>query len=186
MHTSTLDLTANPPLTGTDKPITDIDIDADLAEHDKPWRRPGSDQADYFNYGFDEFSWATYCLKQKTMRDAIGEQAASTANFQNMLGGGAGPGPGMMGAQQMPDMDQGMMQAMAQQMMQQGVDPSQMDFGSFMQSMQTMQGGGGGNFPTGPAAQGGQGQFGGMMDGGASVHRNQGNFVGRGRRGGRW
>jgi hypothetical protein len=27
------------------KPITEIDIDADLAEQAKPWRRPGADQS---------------------------------------------------------------------------------------------------------------------------------------------
>ena len=25
-----------------------------------PWRRPGSDVSDWFNYGFDEVSWRTF------------------------------------------------------------------------------------------------------------------------------
>jgi len=190
---------------------------ADLAEHDKPWRRPGSDQTEFFNYGFDEFTWATYCLKQATMRAAINDQKAESAKFEMMFGGGGGmpgmPAPqapqqqqaaqmpqGMQGAAGMPDMNPDMMNAMAQQMMATGMDPSQMDFGSFMQQFQNMQGGnggGGGGVPTGPQGFGGQGQgmgggFGGnaMLDGaggGQGGGRVQGgnNFGGRGR-GRRW
>lgn len=180
----------------------------DLAEHDKPWRRPGSDQSDFFNYGFDEFTWATYCLKQQTMRNAINEQKAESAKFEMMFGGGM---PGMPAQQQqqvpqgaqgmaqqggMPDMNPDMMNAMAQQMMASGMDPSQMDFGTFMQQFQSMQGGGGG-VPSGPQGYGGGQAYGnGMMDGGAgggggsaqggAGGRNQGgNYGGRGR-GRRW
>ncbi|GMM50481.1 cleavage polyadenylation factor subunit [Starmerella bacillaris] len=35
---------------------------------DKPWRRPGADISDYFNYGFDEFSWMAYCNRQDKLR----------------------------------------------------------------------------------------------------------------------
>ncbi|XP_038136628.1 uncharacterized protein fip1l1a [Cyprinodon tularosa] len=31
---------------------------------EKPWRRPGADISNYFNYGFDEESWRAYCAKQ--------------------------------------------------------------------------------------------------------------------------
>lgn len=27
----------------------------------KPWRYPGADLTDYFNFGFDEDSWKQYC-----------------------------------------------------------------------------------------------------------------------------
>ncbi|PWN97224.1 hypothetical protein FA09DRAFT_299148 [Tilletiopsis washingtonensis] len=27
---------------------------------DRPWRKPGADISDYFNYGFDEDSWRRY------------------------------------------------------------------------------------------------------------------------------
>ncbi|ANB13046.1 Fip1p [Sugiyamaella lignohabitans] len=47
------------------KPLTEVVIE-DL--EDKPWRRPGSDITDYFNYGFDEFTWTAYCSKQDTLR----------------------------------------------------------------------------------------------------------------------
>lgn len=47
------------------KPITQTNIE-ELEE--KPWRRMGADITDYFNYGFDEFSWIAYCNKQDNMR----------------------------------------------------------------------------------------------------------------------
>lgn len=39
-----------------------IDLD-DLTEF--PWRKPGADITDYFNYGFDENSWKIYCKRQR-------------------------------------------------------------------------------------------------------------------------
>lgn len=45
-----------------------FDVDLDGAE-DKPWRKPGADLTDYFNYGFNENIWRAYCHKQKMMRD---------------------------------------------------------------------------------------------------------------------
>lgn len=47
--------------------ITDIDLDT---LDDKPWRRPGAHQSDFFNYGFDEFTWKAHCARQKDSRDA--------------------------------------------------------------------------------------------------------------------
>jgi pre-mRNA 3'-end-processing factor FIP1 len=46
------------------RPIFDVDIGA-LA--DKPWRRPGSDISDWFNYGFDEISWEAYCYRRREL-----------------------------------------------------------------------------------------------------------------------
>lgn len=34
---------------------------------DKPWRRPGSDISDWFNYGFDELSWEAYCYRRRDL-----------------------------------------------------------------------------------------------------------------------
>lgn len=34
---------------------------------EKPWRRPGSDLSDYFNYGFDEVSWEAYCYRRRDL-----------------------------------------------------------------------------------------------------------------------
>jgi len=36
---------------------------------DKPWRRPGSDISDWFNYGFDEISWEAYCYRRRELGD---------------------------------------------------------------------------------------------------------------------
>lgn len=54
---------------------------------EKPWRKPGADITDYFNYGFNEETWRAYCEKQKKMRlheSGVGLQglAAATTNAQ--------------------------------------------------------------------------------------------------------
>ncbi|XP_014246474.1 pre-mRNA 3'-end-processing factor FIP1 isoform X2 [Cimex lectularius] len=46
-------------------PAHEFSIDA-LEE--KPWRKPGADITDYFNYGFNEDTWRAYCERQKQMR----------------------------------------------------------------------------------------------------------------------
>ncbi|KAK9496747.1 hypothetical protein O3M35_013033 [Rhynocoris fuscipes] len=46
-------------------PAHEFSIDA-LEE--KPWRKPGADITDYFNYGFNEETWRAYCERQKQMR----------------------------------------------------------------------------------------------------------------------
>lgn len=39
------------------------EIDFELLP-EKPWRKPGANLSDYFNYGFDEDTWRAYCSKQ--------------------------------------------------------------------------------------------------------------------------
>jgi len=48
------------------QPIYEYDLDTDQDE--KPWRKPGADISDYFNYGFTEDTWKQYCEKQRRMR----------------------------------------------------------------------------------------------------------------------
>lgn len=48
------------------KPINEIPLDT---FEDKPWRKPGADITDYFNYGFDEITWSAYCSKQDKLSD---------------------------------------------------------------------------------------------------------------------
>lgn len=43
-------------------PVGDFNLDA---LEDKPWRKPGADITDYFNYGFNEDTWRAYCERQK-------------------------------------------------------------------------------------------------------------------------
>ncbi|KAI5289788.1 cleavage polyadenylation factor subunit fip1, partial [Ascosphaera aggregata] len=65
IHASNIDVNANPIYPAANKPILSVNLDEDIPGDDKPWRKPGTDLSDYFNYGFDEFTWATYCLKQQ-------------------------------------------------------------------------------------------------------------------------
>lgn len=50
-----------------------IDVDLDSFE-DKPWRKPGADLTDYFNFGFNEQTWKAYCAKQKVFREDLAQQ----------------------------------------------------------------------------------------------------------------
>jgi len=172
-------------------------ITPDLIENDKPWRRPGTDVSDYFNYGFDEFTWALYASKQDSLRAEFSpEKQQKMMEDMNMMMMGGMPGmmPGGGAPAPMPGMD-GIppeMQAMMQQMMQSGMDPSQMD----PQAMQAMFGGGGmGGQQQAPGGGvfGGQGQnqqFGGfdqnMMNQGSQESNRGGRGGFRGKRGRGW
>ncbi|TDZ20189.1 Pre-mRNA polyadenylation factor FIP1 [Colletotrichum sidae] len=208
---STIDVNANPAYPPAGKPITAVNIDEDLPENEKPWRKPGTDISDYFNYGFDEFTWALYAAKQEAIRGeysgdafAAGQKKMMEDFGMMMMGGmsmpGAGPqgggtpqqpGGGAGGMPGMPGMD-GMppdMQAMMQQMMSQGMDPSQMDPSAMSAMFSGMQGQGGNagggagqgqNFGQGGFG-GNQGQYGGYDQQGMGGGR--GGFGGRGRGG---
>lgn len=175
------------------------DMDADFPTDDKPWRRPGSDITDYFNYGFDEFTWASYCLKQQELRKEVGGQKKQLDEMQAFLTMGmppmppgsqpaAGPPPGsappgMPGMPGMPEMSPEIMQGMLTGMMAQGLDPSSMDPMSFMQHAQAMMGQsgpGGGQQP-----QPGFGPQPGQPPMGFGGFDQRGGF-GRGRGGRRW
>ncbi|KAL8669773.1 MAG: hypothetical protein Q9168_005651 [Polycauliona sp. 1 TL-2023] len=190
---SSIDVDAKPIHGPTGKPITEVDMDADFSEDDKPWRRPGTDMTDFFNYGFDEFTWASYCLKQDTVRKEVTgtkKQMEDMQNFMNMPGG-MPPMPGMPAAPggqsavpPMPGME-GIppeLQQMMQQMISQGMDPTQISPDVMMQMM-SGQGGGAGN----PGQGQGQGQnFGGGQNfGQQNQNQNQGFGYGGGGGGGR-
>ncbi|PWN49918.1 hypothetical protein IE53DRAFT_121076 [Violaceomyces palustris] len=53
--------------------IFDIDV-ASLDE--KPWRRPGADLSDYFNYGFNEESWSIWSDKKRSRFESRKEALA--------------------------------------------------------------------------------------------------------------
>ncbi|KAJ5792592.1 cleavage polyadenylation factor subunit fip1 [Penicillium pulvis] len=204
IHTSTIDVNGNPVHPSTGKTIMATDMDTDFPADDKPWRRPGSDVSDFFNYGFDEFTWVSYCLKQRETRKEVGDQKRQMDDMSSFLGMGMPPMPGapppvpgptaggppaMPGMPGMPDMSPDMMQQMLAGMMAQGMDPSNMDPMVFMQSAQAMMGG----QPGGGGQQqnfGGQGQnqgFGQAPQGqmGYGGYDQRGNYGGRGR-GRRW
>ncbi|XP_072318829.1 pre-mRNA 3'-end-processing factor FIP1 isoform X5 [Eucyclogobius newberryi] len=46
-------------------PVLEVDVES---FEEKPWRKPGADLSDYFNYGFNEDTWKSYCEKQKRLR----------------------------------------------------------------------------------------------------------------------
>ncbi len=93
-RTSKVDVAANPTWPSSAKPITELDLDADIAEESRLWRIPGTDQTDFFNYGFDEYTWAQYCLRQQSMSNTISDQKKQDEEMKAMFGGG-GAGGGM-------------------------------------------------------------------------------------------
>jgi pre-mRNA 3'-end-processing factor FIP1 len=168
-------------------------MDADLADATKPWRLPGSDQSDYFNYGFDEFTWEMYRQRQAGMAANLNAQKAETAQFQQMFmpgmsapgpnpaagaggvpnapsgpsggGGGMRGGAGDAGMGGMPDLNEEQMMQMMSQMQASGMNPQNMDFNTFMQMAGGMgMGGPGPGFGNQP--QGNHGGGGGARGGG--------------------
>ena len=63
--------------------ITQLDIETLKL---KPWRAPGVDVSDYFNYGFDEFTWLAYCHKQDKLRGEFNPQKV----MENIMKGPGG------------------------------------------------------------------------------------------------
>jgi len=74
----------NPEEPGTidNRSIFEVDMDA-LAE--KPWRRPGTDISDYFNYGFDEVSWEAYCYRRRELGDMANHLKGVVTVKRNIL-----------------------------------------------------------------------------------------------------
>lgn len=71
---------------GTIAGQTAIEFNVETIE-DKPWRKPGADITDYFNYGFSEETWRSYCERQKRMRHESGTSISlANSNSQNMGG----------------------------------------------------------------------------------------------------
>lgn len=112
-----LDINAIADHNGT--PITQVVLE-NLEE--KPWRKPGADITDYFNYGFDEFTWTAYCSKQDNLREDFNPQKL----MSQMMGMMPMFPPEMMGQmgfppQGFPGMPQGFPQGLPQDMMQMGM-----------------------------------------------------------------
>ena len=67
----TLDLNGIGSIAG--QSIYDVDLDDETGPAgDRPWRKPGADITDYFNYGFNEVTWRMYCLRQRVLREEYG------------------------------------------------------------------------------------------------------------------
>lgn len=200
-HTSSLDpVKGNPVHPTTGKPIFETDLDADFGESSRPWRKPGADITDYFNYGFDEFTWASYCLKKQSMPKEVGTISAQTQQMMQMVMSDAQPnlnpmnpmaamqgmmppmGPAGSGPNGMPGMPQQMMDWMKAN----GMDPSKMPLdqppAGMMPGLPNMQQNSG--IPSGPAAAAFAGGHHDNFSGGGG---GGGGNRGRGRRGrGNW
>ncbi|XP_036436535.1 pre-mRNA 3'-end-processing factor FIP1-like isoform X2 [Colossoma macropomum] len=59
-----------------------VEAEADTYE-DKPWRKPGADLSDYFNYGFNEETWKAYCEKQRRLQ--LGLDPCLPPSFENKI-----------------------------------------------------------------------------------------------------
>ncbi|XP_026881389.2 pre-mRNA 3'-end-processing factor FIP1-like [Electrophorus electricus] len=59
-----------------------VETDTDMYE-DKPWRKPGADLSDYFNYGFNEETWKAYCEKQRRL--LLGLEPCLPPSFHNKI-----------------------------------------------------------------------------------------------------
>ncbi|CAF4363944.1 unnamed protein product, partial [Adineta steineri] len=60
-----IDLDAQGVING--KPTYEYDILNAYKDEEKPWKKPGADIVDYFNYGFTEEVWAQYCNRQRQL-----------------------------------------------------------------------------------------------------------------------
>jgi pre-mRNA 3'-end-processing factor FIP1 len=52
------------------------DLYRTMCLQEKPWRKPGADITDYFNYGFSEVTWNMYCERQRKLRTEFGGDQA--------------------------------------------------------------------------------------------------------------
>nr|XP_056715714.1 pre-mRNA 3'-end-processing factor FIP1-like [Euleptes europaea] len=61
-------------------PVIEVDLES---FEDKPWRKPGADLSDYFNYGFNEETWKAYCEKQRRLQ--LGLEPSAPVNTENKI-----------------------------------------------------------------------------------------------------
>ncbi|CAF3128335.1 unnamed protein product [Rotaria sp. Silwood2] len=64
--TRAVDLDAQGIING--QPTYEHDLMNAYKDDEKPWKKPGADITDYFNYGFTEETWAQYCDRQRRLR----------------------------------------------------------------------------------------------------------------------
>ena len=67
------------------KSILEVDLET---LHAKPWRQAGADITEYFNYGFDEFTWTAYCQKQSNLRQEYSPEKVMASMMNPMMGMG--------------------------------------------------------------------------------------------------
>ncbi|KAM4663415.1 uncharacterized protein O3C94_011651 [Discoglossus pictus] len=62
-------------------PVLEVDLDS---FEEKPWRKPGADLSDYFNYGFNEATWKVYCEKQRRLQLGL-DTGCQTLNKESKI-----------------------------------------------------------------------------------------------------
>ena len=60
-----------------------FDLNPDILE-DKPWRKPGAEITDYFNYSFTEETWKEYYDRQRRLRSEAGGSMMQTQRLMMM------------------------------------------------------------------------------------------------------
>ncbi|KAK8525382.1 hypothetical protein V6N13_123091 [Hibiscus sabdariffa] len=60
--------------------ILDVNIDA---FEERPWRRPGADITDFFNFGFNEDSWKEYCSSLEKFQQQLSRQARIPSHYSS-------------------------------------------------------------------------------------------------------
>ncbi|KAJ8405790.1 hypothetical protein AAFF_G00312270 [Aldrovandia affinis] len=60
---------------------TEPEVETDVFE-DKPWRKPGADLSDYFNYGFSEETWKAYCEKQRRLQLGLEPNVSLSSEYK--------------------------------------------------------------------------------------------------------
>ncbi|KAK7133186.1 hypothetical protein R3I94_015158 [Phoxinus phoxinus] len=74
---SSINLNIKSSVSGSKSRGLDLDAEGSVLQVDvesfeeKPWRKPGADLSDYFNYGFNEDTWKAYCDKQRRLRMSL-------------------------------------------------------------------------------------------------------------------
>ncbi|KAF5117080.1 hypothetical protein DV452_002436 [Geotrichum candidum] len=76
----------------------------DDSDDESPWRKPGADITDYFNYGFDEVTWSAYCSKQDKLSDFTPQKVMSMLGMGAMEMAMMGAPPMMPGMPAFPGM----------------------------------------------------------------------------------
>lgn len=90
-----VDLHAPPLLADGTTEVWDVDMHT-LDASGQPWRRPGSDLSRWFNYGFDEVTWARYVMFRKGMvqgREAMVSFGDVRARARDSIKGRSGCSP---------------------------------------------------------------------------------------------
>ncbi|KAK7503807.1 hypothetical protein BaRGS_00004930 [Batillaria attramentaria] len=84
LATKGIDIEAQGTINGV--PVYEFDLDS-IQNEEKPWRKPGADITDYFNYGFTEETWQQYCEKQRRLI-AMNEGTSSVPKIISHYGSG--------------------------------------------------------------------------------------------------